>query len=169
MKSVLLKLSVALPTILLSTSPALPSILYLSTGSDRHIYAFNSAGVRSTIASFVGLSPQGLAVDPQGNLFVGVTGPNFGSGYIAKISPSGVQSTFATGLSDPLGLAFDAAGNLYVGDFNPLQNGASTNSAPMGFAQRFRPIYRTRLIWRGIWLSMPKGTCSFPQVTVSRF
>jgi sugar lactone lactonase YvrE len=39
------------------------------------------------------------------------------SGTIFKFTPSGTQSTFASGLSRPVGLAFDSGGNLFEGDF----------------------------------------------------
>src|SRR5207247_10204601 len=80
--------------------------------------------VQSVFAS--GLSrPRGMAFDRRGNLFVAsltcdndICPPQGSSqGTIVKITPDGVQSTFAT-LSqqnfDPEGLAFDAAGNLFV-------------------------------------------------------
>ncbi|HEY3913769.1 MAG TPA: hypothetical protein VGN61_04710 [Verrucomicrobiae bacterium] len=46
------------------------------------------------------------------NLFVS----NMSGGAIDEITPSGVQTTFATGLDQPDGLAFDSAGNLYEAD-----------------------------------------------------
>lgn len=48
------------------------------------------------------------------NLFVSV----YGSGQINTLTPTGAQSTFASGLNQPLGLAFDQAGNLYEADAN---------------------------------------------------
>jgi sugar lactone lactonase YvrE len=45
------------------------------------------------------------------NLFV----TDFG-GHIYELTPGGVQSTFASGLSQAGGLAFDSAGNLFVSD-----------------------------------------------------
>ena len=48
------------------------------------------------------------------NLFVSL----YSSGQISAFTPTGAQSTFASGLSQPLGLAFDQAGNLYEADAN---------------------------------------------------
>src|SRR5579859_6252031 len=48
------------------------------------------------------------------NLFVAA----YGSGQINGFTPTGAQSTFASGLNQPLGLAFDSAGNLYEADAN---------------------------------------------------
>jgi sugar lactone lactonase YvrE len=46
------------------------------------------------------------------NLYVTVLRP----GTILEYTPSGVQSTFATGLSAPRGLAFDSIGNLFAAE-----------------------------------------------------
>jgi hypothetical protein len=83
------------------------------------IYQITPTGMESIFAS--GLSrPRGVAFDQSGNLFVAnETCDNTGTcqGTIVKITPGGVQSTFAT-LSEqnfqPEGLAFDVAGNLFV-------------------------------------------------------
>jgi hypothetical protein len=47
------------------------------------------------------------------NLFVA----DYGSSNIYELTPNGAQSTFASGLSNPVGLAFDGAGNLYASEF----------------------------------------------------
>lgn len=50
-----------------------------------------------------------------GDLFASIEGaPGNEVGSIYKYSPTGLQSTVATGLARPRGLAFDSAGNLFV-------------------------------------------------------
>src|SRR4029077_13977148 len=83
------------------------------------IYEYNPGGVQSIFAS--GLSrPRGVAFDHFGNLFVVTNTLDSVSGTfqpsIAKITPDGVQSTFATISGDFFGsgLAMDASGNIFV-------------------------------------------------------
>ena len=45
----------------------------------------------------------GLAFDEGGNLFAA----DLGAGTISKITPSGIKTTFAVGLTSPGGIAFD--------------------------------------------------------------
>jgi hypothetical protein len=83
------------------------------------IYRYMPRGVQSIFGS--GLSePRGVAFDHFGNLFVANTSFDVIShtfqATIKKITPDGVQSTFATlsGNFFAEGLAFDSSGNLYL-------------------------------------------------------
>ena len=63
-----------------------------------------------TEATFTGLAgPETMVFDSSGNLFVS----NGSAKTIKKITPSGVKSTFASGV-DVVGMAFDPFGNLFV-------------------------------------------------------
>ena len=106
------------------TANGAPNDLFVSINGDGNngggfIYQYNLDGVQSTFAA--GLSrPRGVAFDHSGNLFVATNTFDSVSGTlqlsIVKITPGGVQSTFAT-LSGNLkgqGVRFDGAGNLFV-------------------------------------------------------
>jgi sugar lactone lactonase YvrE len=86
--------------------------LYVSNyfpGAHGEIDKFTPQGNFSLFASALA-SPQGLAFDSHGNLFVaeGI------AGTIDQISPSGVLTNFASGLSMPTSLAFGSNDNLFV-------------------------------------------------------
>jgi hypothetical protein len=87
------------------------------------------AGVQSTFASGL-YGPKGLAFDSSGNLFVTTYG------QIIEITPSGVQSTFTSGLgvSGPGGLDFDSLDNLLATD--PI-NGNIYEFTPDGVQDTF--------------------------------
>src|ERR1700746_609306 len=108
MKTVSKLISLALVVVALAigavTANGAPNDLFASVNGDMHngggfIYQYTPSGVQSIFAA--GLSrPRGVAFDHFGNLFVvtntfdavsGTTQPS-----IVKITPGGVQSTFAT-------------------------------------------------------------------------
>ncbi|PYJ72679.1 MAG: hypothetical protein DME75_03955 [Verrucomicrobia bacterium] len=73
------------------------------------------------------------AFDSSGNLFVSTDcfcDP--GSDTILKFTPTGVESTFATGLTNPRGLAFDSSGNLFVAESNDFPDGDILEFPPGG-------------------------------------
>lgn len=57
-------------------------------------------------------SPNGVAVDSSGNLFIA----DYFGGRVRKVDPSGIISTVTATVSTPDSLAVDAAGNLYISD-----------------------------------------------------
>ena len=93
--------------------------LYAADAVDVTIFKFAPDGTRTV---FVGPSaftstqlPAGLAFDGSGNLFVTTLG-NRPNDAILVLTPTGMESMFATGLNNPHGMAFDAAGNLFVAE-----------------------------------------------------
>ena len=76
--------------------------------------------------------PFSLALDPDGNMLVADTANDL----IRKVTPAGVATTFASGLSGPDALSFDSTGNLYVAN-----NTGDTVSkvTPAGVVSTFLP------------------------------
>ena len=63
------------------------------------------------------MAPHGIAIDGAGNLYV-----SDAYSRIRKITPSGVVSTFASGLGvDANRLSIDSDGNLYVSEQNTIR------------------------------------------------
>jgi sugar lactone lactonase YvrE len=93
-------------------------------------------------------------------------------GTIFRITPDGVKSTFASGLSQPIGLAFDGSGNLFVAEFGAgtivkfTPNGARTTfasglSQPVGLAfDRSGNLYEADNLSGTIFKFAPDGTQS---------
>ena len=91
-----------------------PGVVYVANqGTYNRIDLLSSNGRKSTFTSGGALTfPNSIVFDSKGNLLVGTKG----SGTIQKVSPSGVQSTFAsTGPDGTYALAIDGADNLFVG------------------------------------------------------
>ncbi len=79
--------------------------LFEDDGLTGTINEFTSSGRKLNYFS-AGEQTNDLAIDPSGDLFV-TAGP-FGSGQVIEISPSRVESTFATGFENPVSLVYVA-------------------------------------------------------------
>jgi sugar lactone lactonase YvrE len=82
--------------------------LYAANTGNQTIYKFAPNGTRTVFvgpsAFATGAYPLGLAFDSSGNLFVSIgTFTNPGADSIVKFTPTAVESTFATGLTNPRG------------------------------------------------------------------
>jgi len=92
------------------TSTALATVPVFGVGSGPQI-VFGPGGARSSVGgNFV--SPQGVAVDAKGNVYV----TDIGLQEVFKITPGGIQTTLGTGLEVPEDVAVDGAGNVYITD-----------------------------------------------------
>ena len=82
------------------------------------VYLCSQTMMYSIIKSVESLLRNGLAFDTAGDLFVANSASSLGPGQgsITKITPGGVQTNFASGLSTPDGLAFNSAGDLFEAD-----------------------------------------------------
>jgi hypothetical protein len=114
--------------------------LFAADFVDQTIYKFTPDGAMSI---FVGPSafdpvsgPAGLAFDRFGNLFVSTEGDP-GNNTILEFTPSGMESTFATGLVAPRGLAFDRSGNLFVAEIIQTGPGDILKFTPNGVGTVF--------------------------------
>src|SRR6266545_593143 len=108
--------------------------LYAAVGGETQtVYKFAPDGTRTVFvgpSAFAdGTGPIGLAFDSTGNLFVATEGDP-GNDTILVFTPDGMESTFATGLTNPRGLAFDSFGNLFVAETNPAPDGDILKFAP---------------------------------------
>jgi sugar lactone lactonase YvrE len=129
--------------------------LYATATGAQTIYKFAPNGARTVFvgpsAFAPGTRPKGLTFDSSGNLFVStecdLCAP--GSDTILKFTPTGAESTCATGLTNPRGLAFDSSGNLFVAETNPAPDGdilefATCGGTPTVFAPGLnRPRFLT--------------------------
>ena len=103
--------------------------LWLSSNGNNAVYEYTGdflmqgGDIVPSLTLNVGLdNPQGLAFDPNGNLYVA----NADSNQIAVFAQpiSNEQPYYLVGLNNPGGLAFDARGNLFASSNNGANGGA---------------------------------------------
>jgi sugar lactone lactonase YvrE len=87
--------------------------LYVSSRLGPSIAYVGPSG--GAVTPFVtGMDTTGLTFGPDGTLYAAFTANSSPTGLIYKVTPAGVVSTFATGLSGPSHIAFGPDGDLYV-------------------------------------------------------
>jgi streptogramin lyase len=83
------------------------------TGAPRDVLQVFPDGTSTVFSATGGSHTVGLAVGPDGYLYLG----NTGDGTISRIGPSGgTATTILSGLGAPRGVCFDKPGNLYIAD-----------------------------------------------------
>ncbi len=92
-----------------------PALLIAPLSGDR-VVLISPEGEVTPLFDLPGGGATGLAVSPQGDLFVSISTMGAPRSEIVRISQDGTPTTFASGFEDAVGLAFDLAGNLYVSD-----------------------------------------------------
>jgi sugar lactone lactonase YvrE len=145
-------LYIGLGALLLSSTLGRADYIYASCANwgygGASVVEFDSRGNGSVFASLGAYSPEGIAFDSSGNLYLACAANN----TIMRFDPSGQGSVFAsTGLSGPNGLAFDRNGNLYAADWG----GTITRFDPSGQASVFASLSSLGAGWR--WSSSLSG------------
>lgn len=92
----------------------------------------SGSGTPSAFAT-VGTTPDAIAIDSHGNLYVA----NYGSNTISKVTRGGSVTTFASGFNEPRALAFDSLGNLYVANYGA---GTISKVTPAGTVTTFATV-----------------------------
>lgn len=92
------------------TSTALATVPVFGVGTGPQV-VFGPGGAQTSVGSKF-ISPQGVAVDAAGNVYV----TDIGLQEVFKITPRGIQSTVGGGLEVPEDAAVDGAGNVYITD-----------------------------------------------------
>lgn len=143
------------------------NVFAASAGTDRTIYMFTPAGVRSVFAGPAAFSgtqgPIGLKFDSAGNLFVSAA-DSTGTGEILKFAPDATKTVFATGLTNnPRGLAFDSDGNLFVAEVPPTTQGDILKFSPGGVMTTFASgIGRTQGNSGPEYIAIKGASCGCP-------
>lgn len=111
--------------------------LFVTAADNGNIYEVAQGGTSSSTFATGMDNPIGLAFNSSGDLFVANTDYNSGYGSIVEITPGGVQSTFASGIS-PQGLAINNAGDVFEADYNSGNiNEYTSSGAESTFATGF--------------------------------
>jgi len=90
--------------------------LYIADTNNHRVRKVDLNGVITTVAGRDWIYPSGLALDPDGAIYIASPGNNAGGDALLKLNPDGTISTVACCFWRPVGVALSGTGNLYVAD-----------------------------------------------------
>ncbi len=117
------------------------AVFIADTGNNQIVGWLNGFAFAFTPTGFTLSMPQALALDAQGDLFIGDTPTNNGTGFgrIIEMTAVGGDLTGAaqlvysgSPLTNPISLAVDSTGTLFIGDYPPSGAGAIYSLAAGG-------------------------------------
>jgi glucose/arabinose dehydrogenase len=114
------RISIVPLLVVVGSASALASSLYVSDASldTVQVFSASSGALTGSLTPTGGWgSPTGIAVGPNGNVYVA----DFNNSVVDEFSASGafLSTIISAGLNGPTGLAFGPDGNLYVANFGP--------------------------------------------------
>jgi sugar lactone lactonase YvrE len=117
------------------------AVFIADTDNNQIIALLNGYSYAFTPTGFALSTPQALALDAQGDLFIGDTPTNNGNSYgrVIEMTATGGNLTGAAQLifsgaplTNPISLALDSTGTLFIGDYPPSGAGAIYSLAAGG-------------------------------------
>ena len=75
-----------------------------------HLEIANAQAYSSSILGTTGSSPEGITIDPAGNIYTANTNSN----NVSKITPAGVTTILGTTGTGPIAITIDSVGNIYT-------------------------------------------------------
>lgn len=90
--------------------------------------------VTSNKLGTTGMAPRSIVLDSLGNVYTA----DYNGNSVTKITPSGVSTVFASGITNPYNITIDSVGNLYTSNFftdnitKITPTGVKTNYASIG-------------------------------------
>lgn len=88
-------------------------VIYASNYNSGRVFRIGLDGTVTEIVEPNSSGPAGIRLNAGGDIFIAM----YNTGSITRIDPQGNQSTFVSGINEPIALDMDDASNLYVSSF----------------------------------------------------
>ena len=88
-------------------------VIYASNYNTGNVYRIMLDGTIEAVLGQNGSGPAGIRINDNGEILVAM----YNIGQVAMIDADGNQTTFVSGINEPIALDFDDAGNLFVSSF----------------------------------------------------